>query len=148
MEDDVPSVPPDAGQATGSPEVIPPRTKPKRRRARDYDSGPNVKETLESILVAFILAFIFRCFVVEAFVIPTGSMAPTLLGAHSRYQCPDCGYRFDVNYSSPDRDGHSGSDDIDIPDRVQPISDGKNLTNVVYDDIHCPNCGLRLPPEE
>src|ERR1043166_7177565 len=61
----------------------------------------NIKETLESILVAFILAFIFRAFIVEAFVIPTGSMAPTLLGAHMRFTCNDCGYRFDVNYSSP-----------------------------------------------
>jgi len=64
--------------------------------------GTNVKETIESILVAFILAFIFRAFVVEAFVIPTGSMAPTLLGAHMHFICPDCGYQFDVNYSSPD----------------------------------------------
>src|SRR5213595_10211 len=59
----------------------------------------NIKETIESILVAFILAFVFRAFVVEAFVIPSGSMAPTLLGAHMRFRCPDCGWRFDVNYS-------------------------------------------------
>ena len=43
-------------------------------------SDGSVKETIESILVAFILAFIFRAFVVEAFVIPTGSMGPTLMG--------------------------------------------------------------------
>ncbi len=41
-----------------------------------------VKETIESIVVALILAFVFRAFVIEAFVIPTGSMAPTLYGAH------------------------------------------------------------------
>src|SRR5687767_15315860 len=64
----------------------------------------SVKETIESILVAFILAFIFRAFVVEAFVIPTGSMAPTLLGAHMRFRCNDCGYAFDHNYSAPPRD--------------------------------------------
>src|SRR5215217_5827450 len=57
----------------------------------------SVKETVESILVAFILAFIFRAFVVEAFVIPTGSMAPTLLGAHMRFRCADCGYPWTVN---------------------------------------------------
>src|SRR5881628_3926077 len=61
----------------------------------------SVKETVESILVAFILAFIFRAFVVEAFVIPTGSMAPTLMGAHMRFRCEDCGYEWTVNYSSP-----------------------------------------------
>jgi len=31
----------------------------------------NVKDTIESIVVAFILAFVFRAFIVEAFVIPT-----------------------------------------------------------------------------
>src|SRR5881394_2756276 len=71
----------------------------------------NIKETIESILVAFILAFVFRAFVVEAFVIPTGSMAPTLLGAHMRFQCDDCGYQFDVNYSV----NSNGADDLDIP---------------------------------
>ena len=40
----------------------------------------SIKETFTSILIAFVLAFVFRGFVVEAFVIPTGSMAPTLRG--------------------------------------------------------------------
>ena len=47
-----------------------------RRRAAEG----SVRETIESIIIAFVLAFVFRAFVVEAFVIPTGSMAPTLLG--------------------------------------------------------------------
>lgn len=93
------------------------------------DSASNIKETIESILVAFILAFIFRAFVVEAFVIPTGSMAPTLLGAHMRFQCPDCGYVFDVNVSLPD----SNSDDMVVPTSDYPP-----------DDIYCPNCGFHL----
>ena len=53
-------------------------------------------ETLESIVVAFVLAFIFRAFVVEAFVIPTGSMGPTLYGQHAEFACSDCGYEFAV----------------------------------------------------
>jgi signal peptidase I len=52
------------------------------------------KETIESIVVALILAFVFRAFVVEAFVIPTGSMAPTLYGAHGTIICEDCGVEF------------------------------------------------------
>lgn len=54
----------------------------------------SIKETIESIVIAFILAFVFRAFVVEAFVIPTGSMAPTLLGQHLRMVCPECGHSF------------------------------------------------------
>jgi signal peptidase I len=61
----------------------------KRRRSQE-----SFLETLESIIVAFVLAFIFRAFVVEAFVIPTGSMAPTLYGAHTEFKCSDCGYDF------------------------------------------------------
>jgi signal peptidase I len=57
-----------------------------------------IKETFESIVIAFILAFVFRAYVVEAFVIPTGSMAPTLLGAHYRAQCEQCGYEFKINF--------------------------------------------------
>jgi len=53
-----------------------------------------VKETIESIVVALILAFVFRAFIVEAFVIPTGSMAPTLYGAHGTIVCDDCGTEF------------------------------------------------------
>ncbi|MEK6797977.1 MAG: S26 family signal peptidase [Planctomycetota bacterium] len=53
-----------------------------------------VKETIESIVIALILAFVFRAFVVEAFVIPTGSMAPTLYGAHGTIVCEDCGTEF------------------------------------------------------
>ena len=38
-----------------------------------------VREWVESIVVAFMLAMIIRAFVVQAFKIPTGSMRPTLL---------------------------------------------------------------------
>src|SRR6476620_4772498 len=85
--------------------------------------GGGVKDTVESIIVAFILAFIFRAFVVEAFVIPTGSMAPTLLGAHMRFRCEDCGYEFTVNYQSA-RPGED--EDVNIPrfaDGWKPMRD-------------------------
>ncbi len=63
-----------------------------------------VKDTIESIIVALILAFVFRAFVVEAFVIPTGSMAPTLYGAHGTIVCEDCGTEF--AYGLRDLDDH------------------------------------------
>src|SRR5436853_7753279 len=97
--------------------------------SKDARGDGNVKETVESILVAFILAFIFRGFVVEAFVIPTGSMAPTLYGAHMRFRCPDCGTSFDVGYSV-----HDDSDDPDYP-----------ATTKRAIDYHCPNCGYTFP---
>ncbi|MEQ8789078.1 MAG: signal peptidase I [Pirellulaceae bacterium] len=56
--------------------------------------GRGTRETVESIVIAIILAFLFRAFEAEAFVIPTGSMAPTLQGRHIDTQCPECGYRY------------------------------------------------------
>jgi len=43
-------------------------------------------------VIAFMLAFIFRGFVVEGFQIPTGSMAPTLLGKNITHTSPHNGY--------------------------------------------------------
>jgi len=99
-------------------------------RQRPAEDVTNIKETIESILVAFILAFIFRAFVVEAFVIPTGSMAPTLLGAHMRFRCPDCGWVFQVNYSA---DNEADAEDMRMPSDAFPRT-----------DIYCPNCGFRI----
>lgn len=48
------------------------------------------RETVESIAIALVLAFLFRTFEAEAFVIPTGSMAPTLQGRHRAVECPQC----------------------------------------------------------
>jgi signal peptidase I len=65
-------------------------------------------ETLQSLVVAFVLAMVFRGFVVEGFVIPTGSMAPTLLGDHLQKHSDQTGQDFTVGFDvrrsvSPDR---------------------------------------------
>jgi signal peptidase I len=57
------------------------------------------RETVEAIVVAMILALLVRGFEAEAFVIPTGSMAPTLMGRHKEITCPQCGYVYSVNAS-------------------------------------------------
>ncbi|HWL08288.1 MAG TPA: signal peptidase I [Planctomicrobium sp.] len=57
------------------------------------------RDTIESILFAFVLAFLFRTFEAEAFVIPTGSMAPTLYGRHKETICEACGHHVVVGAS-------------------------------------------------
>lgn len=57
------------------------------------------RETVEAVVVAFILALLVRGFEAEAFVIPTGSMAPTLMGRHKEVTCPQCGFVYAVNTS-------------------------------------------------
>ncbi len=62
-------------------------------------AGPppeTIKDTLISIMIAFTMAFVFRGFVIEAFVIPTGSMGPTLMGAHVRLRGPTTGASWPV----------------------------------------------------
>ncbi|HEX5470410.1 MAG TPA: signal peptidase I, partial [Lacipirellulaceae bacterium] len=66
-----------------------------------------MRETVESIVIAFVLAFLFRTFEAEAFVIPTGSMAPTLMGRHKDVVCPKCGYRYQVSASEEESDDKS-----------------------------------------
>ena len=106
-----------------------------RRRGKHDDSDKSaedqgsafaaVRETVESIVIAFVLAFLFRTFEAEAFVIPTGSMAPTLLGANKDVDCEECGYAYQASASSENNDGSQGN--VLLKDR-----------EVV--GITCPNC--------
>ncbi|MBN2559354.1 MAG: hypothetical protein JXQ75_00285 [Phycisphaerae bacterium] len=86
-----------------------------------------IRDTIEAIVVAFILAFVFRAFVVEAFVIPTGSMAPSLYGLHGEHRCEACGYHFAYGI----REAQVVPDDS--------IVQRGTLSNSF--DLHCPNCG-------
>jgi signal peptidase I len=78
------------------------------------------RDTIEGILGALVLVLIIRHFVFEVFKIPTGSMAPTLLGEHRDLKCPNCGLEFPV-------DRHLGT--------------GEAVAI-------CPNCGYEFPPSE
>jgi len=66
------------------------------------------RETIESIVVAFAMALLFRAFEAEAFVIPTGSMAPTLMGRHKDLVCDSCGVAYRVGCSAEEDDQSQG----------------------------------------
>lgn len=85
-----------------------------------------VVETVLTVLTGLILAFIFRAFFVEPFIIPTGSMAPTLYGAHATRTCPACGWMYDF---APRRTARAAGERFVVPS-----------------EIICPNCQLRLQP--
>ena len=90
-----------------------------------------MRETIESIVVAFILAFMFKTFEAEAFVIPTGSMAPTLYGRNKAAHCPKCGTDFTIG----------ASDEVETEtDYVIP---GARIDSAI-----CPNCRYRLGNEQ
>ncbi|MCD4824461.1 MAG: signal peptidase I [Phycisphaerae bacterium] len=75
------------------------------------------RDTVESIYIAIILAFVLRAFLVEAFVIPTGSMANSLYGEHYVLTCPCCGQQY-AHGSAPER----------------------RVTGTRPPQAHCPNC--------
>ncbi len=80
------------------------RQKTGSANARRKNRAAEIANTFEWLITAFILAFLFRAFVMEAFRIPTGSMADTLKGAHFRLRCLQCGYKYDYglgNYRIP-----------------------------------------------
>ncbi len=83
---------------------------------RHHSSVEGVVTLLDWLLVAFILALVFQAFGIQAFQIPTGSMAETLRGDHYRMRCLQCGYAFDTG---------SDSLSLDLP--------------------QCPNCGYLQP---
>jgi signal peptidase I len=90
-------------------------------RARRKDGG--TRETVESIAIAFALAFLFKTFQAEAYVIPTGSMAPTLHGRHKELICPSCHFNFQIGAST------------ELDDSTGYLHPGRRI-----DKTLCPNC--------
>ena len=68
-------------------------------KSTEATSAQGWREMVESFIVALVLAFMFKAFVAEVFVIPTGSMAPTLMGAHKDVSCPECGFGYQAGAS-------------------------------------------------
>jgi signal peptidase I len=72
------------------------------------------REIVETVVFVVVLVLLLKAFMAEAFVIPTGSMATTLLGYHRDITCPQCGFRFPLNMSKwldaqdPDRERITG----------------------------------------
>ena len=106
------------------------------------------KETIESLILAFILAFVFRAFVVEAFVIPTGSMADTLRGAHFRLTCPTCAFPYNVGFmQSQHRHPTLNRSFYENEIPAFPISVAPQSSQLRDDIPICPMCGAQIDTE-
>ena len=90
----------------------------KSQKKTKTDLG-QVRNTVESIYIAIVLAFVLRAFIVQAFVIPTGSMANSLYGEHFELECPSCHYNYPYGATQP------------VP-RNKPV---------IPSNARCPNCG-------
>ncbi|HEY2838988.1 MAG TPA: signal peptidase I, partial [Pirellulales bacterium] len=90
--------------ATAKPTSTPAKENSASKDAPAPPRKDGIRETVESVVIAFVLAFLFRAFEAEAFVIPTGSMAPTLMGVHKDLTCEECGYAFRIGASEEQDD--------------------------------------------
>ena len=105
------------------------------------------KEIFTSLTIAFAMALAFRGFVVEGFVIPTGSMAPTLLGMHMRFQAPETGENWsvgpwDYDESLPGKpprkiQGQSpyGAISVGVPGTGSPLDGGSQPIQIRQTDV-------------
>ena len=103
--------------------------KTKENEAEHKHSGAEgLFGTMEWLLVAFAGTLVFIVFEMQAYTIPTGSMADTLKGAHFRLRCVQCGYKYDYDflpqYYRLDRNVTPG---VNVP--------------VVPAGSRCPSCG-------
>jgi len=113
-----------------APAPLPPvSTVPRKTLAPENKDG--FREIVETIVFVVVLVLLLKTFQAEAFVIPTGSMATTLLGYHKDVACEKCRYRFKVN----------ASDEVE-----------KRPPDIV-ESWFCPNCRFHnrlklLPPQQ
>jgi signal peptidase I len=83
----------------------PKKTSAKTGKEPSHRADP-VHESLETVVFVVFLVVLLKAFVAEAFVIPTGSMATTLLGYNRTASCDKCGWQFPVNASDETEVGH------------------------------------------
>jgi signal peptidase I len=90
---------------------------------------------------------LFRAFEAEAFVIPTGSMAPTLMGRHKDLVCVDCGADFRLGCSAEEDDdaqrrrAELAAVDGAGGDPVRAAALRRALADKLVPRARCPNCG-------
>ena len=85
------------GAAPGRTAAAPTPTADKDKRPPEQKDA--LREIVETVVFVVVLVLLLKGFLAEAFVIPTGSMATTLLGYHRDITCPECGFRFPLNMS-------------------------------------------------
>ena len=77
-----------------------PAARPKKPEVKPPEIKDSFREIIETVVFVIVLVFMLKTFLAEAFVIPTGSMATTLLGYHKDVVCDQCEYEFRVNAAS------------------------------------------------
>jgi signal peptidase I len=110
---------------TMATEILPADAPPVARRPMIHMPGADpaeavsvlVRQTVEFLVVLCLGIMLFRTFAAEAYIVPTGSMAPTLVGHHKDVVCEHCKFPYVLGLDDQGRAG-------------RPV---------------CPNCGTHGP---
>ena len=111
------------------------RAKNTKEARRKHSAVDGLVATSQWLIVAFATTLVFIVFEMQAYTIPTGSMAETLRGAHFGLRCPQCAYRYDYDFL-PQYYG--------LPRNVTP---GVNV-DVRPPGPRCPSCGYKFESME
>ena len=112
---------------TALPELrvaVPPDAESENEPESKPSSFASFRELAETLAIALFLSILFKFFEAEAYVIPTGSMAPTLMGRHKDVNCTQCGFPFQV----------SASEEMD--------NDTNRSSGIRTEAGTCPQCGF------
>jgi len=88
------------------------------------------REAVETLVFVVTLVLMLKLFAVEAFVIPTGSMAETLYGIQKLVTCPDCGHQYPVN----------STDEVEPAARARDDGEHPEARLATLSGATCPNC--------
>ena len=110
-------------------------------------SWKSLRENIEAITVAILLALLIRHFVFESYEIPTGSMAPGLNGLHVAVHCPNCDTENHVGiHSDSITNKIKMGNRIEIFEGICPNQDqALKIPTLGKDRFLCPACGQAHP---
>ena len=89
-------------------------------------------------MVLLLGVLVARAFAAEAYIVPTGSMAPTLLGMHRDFLCPNCGKGFALGMDDSGRIGtpvcpNCGQSELEHASSTDGLGDRLLVQKFAYD---------------